>query len=367
MRHARRLGPLPFRDVGLVALCAITAACAGSSIAPLPLASTEAQTAPLATTAAVTEAPVRPTRLAATPPPAPPALQVTAAPSPSPISASEVRRWFDEARPPRVAGRYAVTDVSAYTGATRKLAEVPPTHPAVTGGSSGSMSYAGLPSPRALLSGTSLVVRGRPLSFSRPYFNSADGSWWHADLTDRSLGYPGMTYIMRDVLFQVDELVMGELPGGAPPGTIEFAVFGGEAVVTILPDAVEQAEHTHFEPGTFTWSEAPLADMKLGEHVVLFLDHIEADGLYGDDGRSFGYVYKLMPAHPAYSVWRYDGAAATDDKIPGGPYALSMDELRELGADGWLGNSAGGPPDDEVHPTFGPGDGPLGPPPTGRP
>lgn len=274
------------------------------------------------------------------------APQRTASPVPASPSASradgpavDVAGWF-RARSPKVDGQYATTDVSHYGRPNIGLATVPAVSRPVELSFAGSSSLTQVPNPRALAGGSTLVVRGRPLAFSRPYFNSADGSFWHRDFVEAK-GDGGVTFLLRDVLFQVDEVLAGRAAGVAPGGTVDISTVGGAAVITVAPDVIPA--DSHFEPGTHLWTEATEVDLAVGEEVVLFLATVELDGLYAEGGRSYGYRSFLMPSHPSYYKFSFRDGSAVNETLPGGPYSLTLDEIREFGTSGWLGSSAAQP------------------------
>lgn len=249
----------------------------------------------------------------------------------------DVAAWAEAAWPAVIPGRFGTVDSTAYN---RDPGTTLGHRPAVEGpfvgrwgGGPAVTTYQALDDPRALAERAQLVVRGRPLAFSLPYFNSGDGSFWSTELIGLRDGGNGTADLQRNVLFQVDAVLGTTLPGGFEPGLVQFTVTAGQVVVD-LPRPVPYADggdHV-LEAGRYLIDEQPTADLRLGEDVVLFLQYGGRLGLYGD---RYGYVRTLSSAHPLYYAFRVEGEGTTnlsEGGIVGGQWNASMRELRDLGA-----------------------------------
>ncbi|CAN5476726.1 hypothetical protein BH20CHL6_BH20CHL6_01490 [soil metagenome] len=148
-------------------------------------------------------------------------------------SAALIASWAAR-RPPVIRGRYGVTDTSAYdTAYFDRLSARPPISGAVDQRYADTCSCLLLAGPEQLASVSRLVVRGRPVALSRPYFNSHDGSYWDVSFVGPDAGRAVASQILRDVLFEVDEVIGDASDVESLPGLMEFTVRGGQALVTI--------------------------------------------------------------------------------------------------------------------------------------
>lgn len=237
-----------------------------------------------------------------------------------------VAEWFAQ-RPPIVNGRYATTDTSAYDLSFDRLSARPPVDPSIGLRLVDEYSYLAIRTPEGLASRSRLALRGRVVALGRPYFNSLDGSYWDSSFVGPDAGPSVPSEILRDVLFQVDE-VLADTTGAAAPGElIEFTVLGGQVVVTITDTSNANPDEHPLGPGTFVMAHEPPVDLAVGEPVVLFLNVGKWYGLYADGGTKFGYIFKTMAAHGAYYKWSVSDSTARNDMLR---VELSLDELRAL-------------------------------------
>lgn len=278
--------------------------------------------------------------------------QVAAGPEGAPTT--NAWRNGPQAVPPGVVrGPFGTSDTSAYQGAPlTRLAQVP----AVTGQFAATLhseaTYLGLRSPDELAAISRLVVRGRVVAFSAPYWNSDGGAFWSPRYLPQ-LEQPVPNALYRDVTFEVFEVLGDKTGQGIALGTITFTVQGGQAVVDI-PEDVASIDPTFLPSGRYLWRFDPHVDLALDEEAVIFLDYRELPGLY--DGK-YGYLIKLMPAHESFFKFTVGaqgearngalGAAAT-----GGPFITNVARLRDLAASKNLGAAVRRPlvPDSAVHP-----------------
>jgi hypothetical protein len=232
-------------------------------------------------------------------PTAPPASQrdpVAGPPRASDYPPVDPATWAAIKWPASITGVYGASDTSAYDGFVGSLAELPSIKQNVDSRRALAFSYVDFSSIEALANNSNLVVRGRPLAFSRPYFNSLDGSFWHPAL----LGELGMSVphqVLRDVLFEVTEVIGGTLPETAKASVIEFAVRGGQIAVDIPSD---KADGHVLKAGLHVFSQRPEVDLEIGEDVVLFLRYGGVSGLYADGGKRFGWIERITPAHQLF-------------------------------------------------------------------
>lgn len=251
-------------------------------------------------------------------------------------------------RPALLVGGYGTTDTSASDDAPldRLSAE-----PQITGAFdrrfTDTSSFLRLAGPEQLVSASRIIVRGRPVAFSRPYFNSHDGSYWDASFVGPAAGRDVASEILRDVLFEVDEVIGDATDAESLLGLIEFTVRGGQALVTITDTKAAVGDHP-LPSGTYVMSYEPEVDLGIGEEVILFLDYVALDGLYADEGRRFGYVYRLMPAHDLYYRWTVADGEALNGRF-GSAGTLTLTDLRALVVSEHFASAVGPPPDDEVH------------------
>lgn len=249
----------------------------------------------------------------------------------------DVAAWMEAAWPAVIPGRFGTVDSTAYDrdpGTT--LGHMPAVGGAIVEkwiGGPAVTQYVAVAGPRALADSTQLIVRGRPIAFSRPHFNAGDGSFWQNSLVGVVDGQSWAEWLQRDVLFQVDEVLGTTLPGGFEPGLVQFTVTAGQVVIDV-PRRVPYAEggdHA-LEAGRYLFGERPTADLRIGEEVVLFLRYGGNGGLYGD---RYGLVRTLSPAHPLYYAFRVEGEG-TKNLSEGGPtgdqWNASLDELRDIAA-----------------------------------
>lgn len=251
-------------------------------------------------------------------------------------------------RPAVVTGPYGTTDTSGYDLATLdRLSAEPRLDGQFARRVADTYTYLRLSGTEQLASVSRLVVRGRPVAFSRPYFNSLDGSYWDVSLVGPEAGRDVASEILRDVLFEVDEVV-GASDSASLLDPIEFTVRGGQAVVTISDTkAASEGDHP-LSPGTYVIGSRPEVDLAIGESVIVFLDYVQLDGLYADGGTRFGYIYRLMPAHDLYYKWTIADGVVSNERF-GSPGQLRLPDLRDLMASEAFGSAVGPPPDDKVH------------------
>jgi hypothetical protein len=287
------------------------------------------------------------------PTPAQQSSQATAAaggPSGEPVPAFDVADWVNQ-RPLIAEGPFATIDASAYgLGSPARLSVMPLSGGAFTGvfGGNEAGNVLALESPEQVASLSRHVVRGRVAAISRPYFNSADGSFWLPQLVGTDAGRAVSPTLLRDVLLDVDAVLAGSPP--IVDGHLVLTVRGGQAVIDVptdVPFGKGYGSHV-VESGRYLWSDEPETDLAIGEDVVLFLNDVGLDGLYAGDGTRFGYVFQLMPAAGPYYKFSPVG-----DMFVGPPLLKSVTltpaQLDDLVRSPNLGSAAGPPPDDEIH------------------
>lgn len=196
--------------------------------------------------------------------------------------------WMEQKWPASMEGRWGTTDTSAYD---REPPIALSQFPVVSGpfverfgGGPDVTTYLALPGPEALFERAQVIVRGRPLAFSRPYFNSSDGSFWRPELTGAVDGSKAAQDLQQDVLFRVDKVLGTTLPAGFEPGVIEFMVTAGQAVVMVprdVPYAPGEGDQKLAE-GRYLFEERPTADLRIGQEYVLFLKYQRWLGWYGE-------------------------------------------------------------------------------------
>lgn len=262
------------------------------------------------------------------------------------LDSEMIAEWF-ASRPPVVSGRYATTDTSAYDDELDRLSAVPSVNRALDARLTDEYSYLAIRSPEHLASMSRLAVRGRVLAFGRPYFNSLDGSYWDPSLVGPDAGHAVASEILRDVLFEVDD-VLADVTGTVAAGdVIEFTVRGGQAVVTITESPSGGGDDHPLPPGTYVFSSEPRVDLSVGESTVVYLNYEKLDGLYDVGGTKYGYIYRLMPAHDAYYKWSIvDGSAANESL----GVEMSLAELKALATSSDFASAAGPAPDETIHP-----------------
>ena len=195
------------------------------------------------------------------------------------------------------------------------------------GGPAGT-TYVGVPNPEALADSTQLIVRGRPLAFSRPYFNSTTGEFWMNPLVGVRDDVSAGEDLQRDVLFQVEQILGTTLPDGFEPGIVEFTVTAGQVVVDV-PRDVPYDGHV-LEAGRYLVREQPGAELRIGEEVVLFLKYGAG---YCLDGDRYATLTTLVPAHPLYYAFRVGGDRTSNlssQGAPGDAWSPTLAELREI-------------------------------------
>ncbi|MFP5341590.1 MAG: hypothetical protein ACLGIJ_01505, partial [Candidatus Limnocylindria bacterium] len=225
-------------------------------------------------------------------------------------STVDVARWIDDAWPPIIEGPFGTLDATGYlddAGAT--LGYMPPVEgPFVErhGGGPAVETYQALDGPQDLADRAQIVVRGRPLAFSRPYFNATDGAFWLPELVGARDGILPTSDLRRDVLFQIDEVIGTTLEGGFQPGLVQFTVPAGQVVVDVPSDVPYAPGYGDavLRAGRHLVSEAPAADLSVGQEAILFLRYGEWLGLYEGD---YGAVRTLMPVHELYYAFAVEG------------------------------------------------------------
>ena len=284
---------------------------------------------------------------------APPVVSNGPAPATAP-STVNVTAWIDDAWPPIIEGPFGTLDATGYLDdAGTTLGYMPAVEgPFVEryGGGPAVTTYLALDGPQDLADRAQVVVRGRPLAFSRPYFNSTDGAFWLPELVGVKGGVLPTSDLRRDVLFQVEEVLGTTLEGGFEPGLIQFTVPAGQVVVDVpsdVPYAPGYGEHV-LKAGRYLVSEEPAADLGVGQEVVLFLRYGEWLGLYD---ASYGVVRTLMSAHGLYYAFAIEGERTRNLSANpvGDRWQPTLSELRRIA--GTLAPEAGQIlPDARVHP-----------------
>ncbi len=265
----------------------------------------------------------------------------------------DVGAWTDAAWPAVIPGRFGTLDSTAYEqdpGTTLGH------QPAVEGpfvdrwfGGPAVTTYLSVADPRALAESTQLILRGRPLAFSRPYFNATGGEFWTNELVGVRDGISADQDLQRDVLFQVDEVLGTTLPGGFEPGLVQFTVTAGQVVVDVPRDVPYADLDLVVEAGRYLIREEPGADLRIGEEVVLFLRY---GGWLGLDGDGYGVVRTLTPSHPLYYAFLVDGEGTANLSVEGArgdQWNPPLPELREI-ARGLAPRAGQLLPDARVHP-----------------
>lgn len=266
-----------------------------------------------------------------------------------------------------LASRFGTSDTSAYEGARlTRLTDRPSLPAEFAAVLSGESSYLGLRTPEELAWRSELVVRAKIVSFSAPYWNSQDGSFWATRYVPESAGTPVANELFRDVDIEVVE-VLGSSRKDAEAKVLTITVPGGQAVVTI-PPAAAALEPTFLPAGRYVWSFEPPTDLVIGEEAVLFLTYRSWYGLFGD---RYAYEVKLQPANERY--WKFainedDGArnAALRPDVESGPFVTTVESLKLLAGSGAIGAAIKDPllADGKVHPVPGhPADEPVVAPP----
>ena len=272
------------------------------------------------------------------PTPSPGPASSSASPTPGDVRTPidvDVQAWIEAEWPPVIPGRFGKVDSSAYDadpGAT--LGHLPAVEGAFVErwfGGPADTTYVGVPNPGALADSTQVIVRGRALAFSRPYFNSTTGEFWRTELVGLRDGVNADDDLQRDVLFEVDEVLGTTLPGGFEPGLVQFTVTAGQVVVDV-PKDVPYDGHV-VEAGRYLIREQPGAELRVGEEVVLFLRY---GGWLGLDGDRYASVTTLAPAHPLYYAFRVQGNGTSNlstQGAPGDQWSPSLSDLREIALD----------------------------------
>lgn len=266
----------------------------------------------------------------------------------------DVGRWIDDAWPSIIEGPFGTLDATGYRddpGTT--LGHMP----SVDGGpfierffgGPATETYQALDGPQDLADRAQIVVRGRPLAFSRPYFNATDGAFWLPELVGARDGILPTSDLRRDVLFRVDEVLGTTLDGGFEPGLVQFTVRAGQVTVDVPSDVPYAAGYGDvLRAGRYLVREAPGADLGMGDDVVLFLRYGEWLGLYDGD---FGAVRTLMPVHGLYYAFAIEGDRSRNLTVNpvGDPWRPSIADLRRMA--GTLTPEAGQiRPDARIHP-----------------
>lgn len=237
-----------------------------------------------------------------------------------------------------LASRFGTSDTSAYEGAhLDRFAERPPLPAEFAAALNGESSYFGLQTPEELAWRSELVVRARIVSFSAPYWNSADGSFWATRYVPETGGEPVANELFRDVEIEVIE-TLGSSRTDVQAKRLTVTVPGGQAVVTIPPEAAD-LDPTFLPAGRYVWSFEPPTDLGIGEEAVLFLTYRSWYGLFGEQ---YGYEVKLQPAHELY--WKFE--IETDDQarnagllaiFESGPFVTTVAELEKVALSDALG------------------------------
>lgn len=269
-------------------------------------------------------------------------------------STVDVAAWIDNAWPPIIEGPFGTLDATGYLDdAGTTLAYMPTVAgPFVEqfGGGPDVTTYQALDGPQDLADRAQVVVRGRPLAFSRPHFNSTGGAFWLPELVGARDGILPTSDLRRDVLFQIDEVIGTTLEGGFQPGLVQFTVPAGQVVVDVsnaVPYGPGYGDEV-FQAGRYLVSEEPAADLGVGQEVILFLRYGEWLGLYEGD---YGAVRTLMPVHELYYAFAVEGERTRNLSANpvGDQWRPSVADLRGI-ASGLA--PAGGQilPDARVHP-----------------
>lgn len=198
-------------------------------------------------------------------------------------------RSFMARYPTVVKGKFGTSDTSAYLKILRpRLTDRPyGAEDGVVLSASG--EFGGAPPPVEMPALSRAIVSGRVVAIGLPHFNSSDGSFWAPEF-DPEVPDVAKT-ILRDVLFQVDEVWGSLLPDIVPGSLVPFGIRGGQIAVDLPDDVAERLWH---QPGgTYIFSEESPVDLGVGESAVLFLDVRPLFGLY--NGR-LAARFELFPA-----------------------------------------------------------------------
>lgn len=265
----------------------------------------------------------------------------------------DVGRWIDDAWPSIIEGPFGTLDATGYRDdPVTTLGHMPsvdegPLIERFFGGPA-TETYQGLDGPQDLADRAQIVVRGRPLAFSRPYFNATDGAFWLPELVGARDGILPTSDLQRDVLFRVDEVFGTTLDAGFEPGLVQFTVPAGQVTVDVpsdVPYAAGYGDHS-LKAGRYLVREAPGADLGIGDDVVLFLRYGEWLGLY--DG-GYGAIRTLMPVHELYYAFAVEGKRTRNLSANPVSWQPTLSELRSIA--GTLAPEAGQIlPDARIHP-----------------
>jgi hypothetical protein len=194
--------------------------------------------------------------------------------------------------PTVIRGKFGTSDTSGYLEIpTARLTDSPY-------GGALQVDFLGAPHPTEMPALSRVVVRGRVVAIGLPHFNSSDGSFWDSALHEESGAPDVASVILRDVLFQVDEVWGSELPEIVPGSLVPFVVRGGVISVD-LPEDV--AVRLHYEDaGVQIITELPTTDIAVGEEAVLFLDLRPIHGLYSG---KYGSRFDLAPTHESGFIY----------------------------------------------------------------
>lgn len=326
--------PMPVaRIVSVLLILAVSAACRTAGRFADPSPGQEPSAAPVT----VTPLP----DMTATPTVVPAPSEVVNVQPPDP----DLADWFNR-RPAMLVGRFATTDTSGYDVSYDRLSKRPPLDDRVSQRLTDTYTYLGLADVGHVASVSRLVVRGRPLAFGRPYFNSFDSSYWDASLVGPGAGEEVSSDILRDVLFQVDEVLADATNAVAAGDEIEFTVRGGQVVVTITDRSAAGGDDHPLEPGIYAIASNPELDLVVAEEVVVFLDHVKLYGLYADGGERFGYTFRLMPPHHLYYRWQIQDGRVSTERLRD---ELTLSQLRALLSTDIFASAVGPTPDETIH------------------
>lgn len=251
-----------------------------------------------------------------------------------------------------VVNAYGTSDVSPYMRAhLTSLSATPQFSGRFTSELVAESLYPGVESTEALARISRLVVRGRPTAFGLPFWNSADGGFWHPRLVRSAVGSPVSAELYRDVQFRVDEVIASARSADAGVTSVVFTAVGGKAKVTLNQETAD-IDRTFLPAGTYSFNFPAETDLVLDQEYVLFLDYRMFKGLYGD---SYLYDVRLRPANTLYYAFsvadgRIDNLA--NARNLSSPFRMTLNELRSLLASGVVGAwVADRPlPDGSLHP-----------------
>lgn len=214
--------------------------------------------------------------------------------------------------PTFIEGALGTSDTSAFLSIPTPSVSDRPYGPEDGNLLTGSAVFARPPDPTEMPALSRVVVRGRVVAIGLPHFNSTDGRFWDPELHEE----PGVTdvarMIVREVLFEVDEVWGSLLPQVLPGVPLRFVVRGGQIAVTLSDEVAGQLGYG--PGGVYIISEESAEDLTVGEYAVVFLDVVPILGLYGG---KYSAVHELFPA--SESGFKYIHTDPDTIALAGGP------------------------------------------------